>query len=33
LMILIGVAASLLGAWFTAWLIIIGGIFGLLSKL
>ncbi len=33
LLILIGIGASLLGAWFVAWLIIIGAIFGILSKL
>jgi hypothetical protein len=33
LLILLGVIASFLGGWFTAWLIIIGAIFGLLSRL
>lgn len=33
LLLLIGIGASLLGAWFAAWLIIIGSILGMLSRL
>jgi len=33
LLLLIGIGASLLGAWFAAWLIIIGAILGMLSRL
>jgi len=33
LLILIGIGASLLGAWFVAWLIIIGAILGILSRM
>jgi len=32
LLILIGIGASILGLWFVAWLIIIGAIFGILSR-
>jgi hypothetical protein len=33
LLILCGIGASLLGLWFTAWLVIVGAILGLLSRL
>lgn len=33
LLLLIGIGASFLGAWFAAWLIVLGAIFGILSKL
>jgi hypothetical protein len=33
LLILIGIGASLLGLWFVAWLIILGAILGILSRL
>ncbi|MCW3999102.1 MAG: hypothetical protein NWE93_02555 [Candidatus Bathyarchaeota archaeon] len=33
LLLLVGIVASLLGAWFAAWLIVVGAIFGILSKL
>lgn len=33
LLLLVGIGASLLGAWFAAWLVIIGAILGLLSRL
>lgn len=33
LLLLIGIGASLLGAWFISWLIIIGAILGILSRL
>lgn len=33
LLILCGLFASLIGAWFAAWLVIIGGILGLLARL
>jgi hypothetical protein len=33
LIILIGIGASFLGLWFVSWLVIIGAILGLLSKL
>ena len=33
LLLLIGLAASLLGVWFVSWLIIIGSIFGILSRM
>jgi len=32
LLLLVGIGASLLGAWFASWLIIIGAIFGILSR-
>ncbi len=32
LIILVGIGASLLGAWFAAWLVIIGAILGILSR-
>lgn len=33
LVILVGIGAGLLGAWFAAWLVILGGVLGLLSRL
>jgi hypothetical protein len=33
LLLLIGIFASLIGAWFAAWLVIIGAILGMLSRL
>ena len=33
LLLLLGIGASLLGAWFAAWLIVIGAILGMLSRL
>jgi|WetSurMetagenome_2_1015567.scaffolds.fasta_scaffold11795_4 hypothetical protein len=33
LLLLIGIGASLLGVWFISWLIIIGAILGILSRL
>ena len=33
LLLLIGIGVSLLGAWFASWLIILGAIFGILSRL
>ncbi len=32
LLILIGIGASILGAWFAAWLVVLGGILGILSR-
>jgi hypothetical protein len=32
-LLLVGIGASLLGAWFAAWLVIIGAILGILSRL
>ncbi len=33
LLILIGIGASILGAWFAAWLVVLGGILGILSRI
>ena len=33
ILLLIGIGASFLGAWFASWLIVLGAIFGILSKL
>lgn len=33
LLLLVGIGASLLGAWFAAWLVILGAILGILSRI